>query len=234
MSTQDLPDPPSTTLARAEAPPADPALAARLAHLVEKLRAISRRALLAHTLEVGRTLIDALYGGSVHAYYAPDDAGHASFAALCRDHAEALAAIGLPRDGLRLCIRAYDAWRLLPPAVRDELGSTQLVRLLRVHDPATRSELAQRAVGAGWTIRELDAAIAKEVADERPARAPKRATVERARRAVREIGATTRKLAGWHEVLVHQSPRQRAAARAEAVAAVERLQALVAALDATP
>lgn len=210
----------------------DPQRTAFFDEVVGHLRSLARRAQLQHALEVGDYLIETFYGGDVHAYYAPDAAGHASFAALCRERADELEEIGHPRDRLRLYIRCWDAWRQLPPLVHEQIGLSKLVRLLSIHDPATRNDVAVAAVQNGWTVKQLEAAVAAEVADERPRRSPPRATVDRARRAVRELGVTTRKLEKWHEVLATQTPRQRAAAREEAVAAVARLQALIAAIEA--
>jgi hypothetical protein len=128
--------------------------------IVDRLGDLTRHHALAYRLEVGQVLLDAFYGGDLHAYQTTSPDKHVRFEEFLRERQEPLARMGLSGRLARQCIRAHGTWRTLPPAVREGLGLGQLSTLTRLGDATQRVEVAVAALQHGWTLQQLVDAVA--------------------------------------------------------------------------
>ena len=147
-------------------PPADPATAAELSAapaafepLISRLDALSRHHLLYFRIEVGRALLEELFGGDVGALRDLSPTKESSLRAFARAHRDRLADLGLNEALLRQSIDAHLVVAHLPAEVVRHLLFSHVVYLSQVPDLPTRGLLAQAAVDNSWSGPELRDAV---------------------------------------------------------------------------
>jgi hypothetical protein len=202
----------------------------RLDAVLDRLAQLGRDALLRYALEVGQLLVNNFFDGSIESYYDRNSHKHNSFNALLERRERELAALGLSGTTLRSYIRVWDAWRVMPHAIREDLQLSQIRVLTSLHDPGLRHELAAVAVERGWTVRELAAAVAEEREGQSPDLARHRGRRRAADKTLRQVIAQTRKMAKWRDVyrtnVSSLRPMQRERLRHELEAAIAELEAV--------
>lgn len=129
--------------------------------VLAKLATLSRTLLLTFRLEVGKVMLDQYFGGSAHAYRDQDSHKVNSFNAFTKSCQAELADYGLSPAVLAQCIRARIAWDGLPPPIREQLRFRHVVALAGVSEPNDRARLAFDAARQGWTVAQLQDAIAR-------------------------------------------------------------------------
>ncbi len=224
MTTSGQPD---SQLIRPEGPDLDAA--------IERLRALSRQALLDHALAVADFVLGHFFGGDWTRYRDRSAHGHVSLRALCREREAEMAAMGLSLTTLRRYLAAWDRYRRLPELCQRQQTVASLELLGKVADPITREKLALRAAQEQWPAARLRAevqATAAALARHQPKRGrPRLAPVERSlRQAVRGVRASTVVRAEASASIATLPARRRAALRSEVVAALAELQGWLAAL----
>ncbi len=130
---------------------------------LQRMDDLSRNHLLYFRLEVGRILLEDLFGGDAEAYLSRDHHKNVRFAEFLRQCGDRMRELGLGEQVLRACLTAYIAVAGLPPEVVRQLVFSQVVELARVEDSATRLVLARATIDNKWSSKQLrDAALAAE------------------------------------------------------------------------
>lgn len=203
---------------------------------IERLRALSRQALLDYALAVADFVLRHFFAGDWTRYRDRTAHGHTSLRSLCREREAEMAAMGLSLTTLRRYLAAWDRYRRLPEVCQRQQTVASLELLGKVADPITRERLALRAAQEQWPAARLRAevqAMASALARYQPKRGrPKLAPAERAlRQAVRSVRASTTVRAEASAALATLPARRRAALRAEVASALAELQGWLVALD---
>jgi hypothetical protein len=128
---------------------------------IARLDALSRSHFVFFRIEVGRLLLEDLYGGDPAAYFNRDPNKPSSLAAFVHQHGQRLTDIGLGEQVLRQSIVAHITYTTLPAEIRDSLPWSHLVELSRIGDTPTRRSVALAAADAAWTSQDLRLAAAR-------------------------------------------------------------------------
>ena len=157
---------------------------------LQRMDDLSRNHLLYFRLEVGRILLEDLFGGDAEAYLSRDHNKSTRFAEFLRQNGATLQELGLGEQVLRACLTAHIAVASLPAEVVRQLVFSQVVELARVDDNATRLVLARATIDNRWSSKQLrDAALAAahnrwiDAKPEEPGLQPPEAEEERPKRA---------------------------------------------------
>ena len=111
--------------------------------------------LLYFRLEVGRVVLDEFFGGDGFAYSDRSYAKQTKFTQFLETYPEQVEAIGLKPWLLRECVQVHIVHKTLPPAVRERLGYSHTLELVRVSDPTKRPQLANAAIAQEMTVRQF-------------------------------------------------------------------------------
>lgn len=208
--------------------------------ILDELEALSREHLLMYRVRVGRVLLGHFWGGDARAFASHDSGKQARFEVFFERCGDELARYGLSRRQARDSIRAAIVLDSLPVSLAQRLFLSQVLELMRLHDPTARAEVAQAAVAWDWSVLQLRAAVdaaraglpldadadapgvQRPVDEEEPGAAPAPGRmVTRAEKLVGEVEAWS---AQWARV---DASRLRGAQRRRLVAAVEALEGRV-------
>ena len=217
---------------RASAPPRDRTdpLAIRppesdLDATVDALCELTRRRGIEYAVEVGRTILDGVYGGDVDRLRAR----HKQCPSL-----RALAAhpnMPLSSTALHQAIHIYLLVERMPGVVDTELTRTHLTAVLPL-TPPKQAELLSHAVAKGWTTNQLKQAVR--------AHAPRgrggRPRLPRVVKTLHQLGTVAHDPAAWADLdAVGDLPADKQAALARAIDDLEaQLRAVRLQLDPTP
>ena len=123
--------------------------------VLSSLKSLVRDHLLYFRLEVGRVILDGFFGGDAFAYGDRSTGKQAKFSEFMDTHAEELETYGLKPWLLRECVQVQIVHRTLPPTVRDRLGYSHTLELIRVSDPTKRAKLANAAISQALTVAQF-------------------------------------------------------------------------------
>lgn len=199
---------------------------------LDHLRNLARGSLLKHYLKVGDYLLDTYFDGDAQLYSDKRRNKEAGFDALLNDHRSDLTDLGLQPGVLRNCIRAFIVWRGLPEATRAGLDFTHLRELSPIGDLGTRNRLAQQAVEASWSKREVKGAVLKVQAEAR--RGKQKLGRPRSPAPLKQMAGVIRalqQLPTQSSQLAVLTPAQRVLVRADLIEAQGRLAGLLSLLD---
>ncbi|MBI5609830.1 MAG: hypothetical protein HY902_13240 [Deltaproteobacteria bacterium] len=215
------------------------------ADLLAELNLLSREMLLAFRLQAGKVFLDRFFSGSAHAYRDKSPHKEATFVAFSTACKVELAEVGISANLARQCILAHIAWEGLPPGVRDSLKFNHVVALARVEEPNTRARLAFDATRQGWSVVQLEDAIARAddghyydtdpdtAGTQPPAPKPAPAVAYQPGRLVTQLAKSGRELKEWRAAWASvDASRLRGAQRQRCLAALQELKAQVAQLEA--
>ena len=211
-------------------------------HLVERndatlvrLRNLARGSILKHYLKVGEYLLDTYFENDAQLYSDKRRNKEAGFDALLTDHRDDLADMGLQPGVLRNCIRAFIVWRALPETTRAGLDFTHLHGLAPIGDLGTRNKLAQQAVDANWTKREVQGAVLKVQVEQR--RGKKKLGRPKSPAAIKQVAGVIRAVRHLPTQVAHLaglSEAQRVLVRADVTEAHAKMAKILALLDGLP
>ena len=143
------------------------------APVLATLRNLVRDHLLHFRLEVGRVILDTFFNGSAAAYGDKNPNKESTFNDFLAQNAAELDELGLKPWLLRQCVQVQIVYRTLPSTVRDDLGFSRTLALVKVGDPTMRARLANDALAKRLTLNQfqdvVDSAIAGTWYDTDPA-----------------------------------------------------------------
>lgn len=122
---------------------------------LQRMDHLSRHHLLHFRLEVGRILLEDLFGGDANAYLSRDHTKSTRFTEFLRQCGDRMRELGMGEQVLRQCLTAHIAVAALPEDLVRSLVYTHVVELARVEDNATRLLLARATIDNGWSSKQL-------------------------------------------------------------------------------
>jgi len=186
-------------------------------------------------LKVGDYLLSTYFDGDASLYTDARRSKEMGFEGLLSEQRDALTEMGLKPTMLRNCVRAFVVWRGLHPQLRDGFDFSALVALAPLSDLRNREKLAGEALAQKWSAREIgQAVLAENKAQHNHKKKLGRPSLPAALKHALKLVRAGKTLPTHANQLHHLNATQHKELRQGAGHLREKLDKLIAALDAAP